>query len=188
MLSHDSRALVVSLVAGLVLTGAGCNFGPDRVRPPWIDAKKAGRLAMVMFDANKDGKLTGKELDKCPGLKAACTRSAMGPATIDPGGAGVTADMITERIIAWQASRLGRMSLRCMVTLNGRPLEGADVNFVPEPFIKEASDKFDAASGKTDANGVAMLSIPIPPPLPGKRSAPLAFLRDSIAWRSPRPD
>ena len=115
MLSHVSRGLVVSLLAGLVLTGAGCNDG--RVYPPRIDAKKAGRLAMEMFDANKDGKLTGKELDKCPGLKAACTRSAMAPATVDPAGTGVTAEMITERIIAWQASRLGRMSLRCMVTL-----------------------------------------------------------------------
>lgn len=170
MLSHVSRGLGVWLLAGLVLTGAGCDDG--RVRPPRIDAKKAGRLAIEMFDANKDGKLTGKELDKCPGLKAACTRSAMAPATVDPAGTGVTAEMITERIIAWQASRLGRMSLRCMVTLNNQPLEGADVHFVPEPFIKEASDKFDAASGRTDANGVAMLSIPIPLPPPGKRSAP----------------
>ena len=121
---------------------------------PW----RPGKKAIEMFDTDKDGKLSGKELDKCPGLKAACTP----PATtcrpsIRRGTGEITAEMITDRIRAWQASRLGRMSLRCMVTHNGRPLEGATVKFVPEPFL---GPNMPTATGLTDQNGVAMLTIP----------------------------
>jgi hypothetical protein len=132
--------------------------GPRRVYPPKIDADAAGLKAIEMFDTDKDGLLSGKELDKCPGLKAACTPTATGPSTVDPARTGrITAEMITDRIKAWQASRLGRMSLRCMVKHNGEPLEGADVKFVPEKFL---GPNIKTATGKTDQNGVAMLSIP----------------------------
>ncbi len=103
-----------------------------------------------MFDADKDGKIDGAELDKCPGLKAALSK-------VDPSNQGVTADMITARIEAWQKSKLGRMSLSCRVTHNGQPLAGADVNFVPEKFL---GTNIQVAKGKTDTNGMAMLSVP----------------------------
>ena len=85
--------------------------------------------------------------------------------------------MITDRIKSWQASRLGRMSLRCMVKHNGEPLQGADVKFVPEPFL---GPYMKTASGVTDQNGVAMLSIP-----PDLGAARRASRRASIAWKSP---
>lgn len=133
--------------------------GPRRVYPPGINAVAAGKRAIEMFDTDKDGKLSGKELDECPGLKSACTPTATGgPSTVDPAGTGeITAQMITDRIKQWQASRLGRMSLRCMVKHGGEPLEGADVKFVPEKFL---GPNIKTATGKTDQNGVAMLSIP----------------------------
>ena len=59
------------------------------------------------------------------------------------------------------------MSLRCMVTHNGEPLEGADVKFVPEKFL---GPNMKTATGVTDQNGVAMLTIPLdgnsPPGVP----------------------
>ena len=126
--------------------------GPARLLPPQIDAAAAGAKAIELFDTNKDGKLSGEELDKCPGLKAAVDR-------IDPAGKGeITADMIAARIKAWQASKLGRMSLSCRVTKNGQPLAGAEVKFVPEKFLGE---NLQTATGKTDQNGMAMLSIPV---------------------------
>jgi len=123
---------------------------PRRIYPPVIDAKAAGAKAIEMFDANKDGKLSGKELDKCPGLKAAL-------AQVDPDGKGeITADMIADRIEAWEKSKLARMSLGCRVLHKGKPLDGAVVKFVPEKFLGE---NMKVATGKTDQNGMAQISI-----------------------------
>jgi hypothetical protein len=127
------------------------------IYPPAIDAAAAGTKAIEMFDANKDGKISGAELDKCPGLKAAIDQ-------IDKTGKGeITAGMITARIKAWQASKLGRMSMSAKVTHNGQPLAGAEVKFVPEKFL---GDKIPTATGKTDANGMAMLTVPPDPAKP----------------------
>ncbi len=59
-----------------------------------------------MFDKDGDGALSGKELDKCPGLKAALPRLGA-----DKTGA-VTAEMIDARIKAWRASVVGRGVVR----------------------------------------------------------------------------
>jgi len=127
-----------------------------RIYPPAIDAA-AGAKAIEMFDTNKDGKISGAELDKCPGLKAAIDQ-------IDKAGTGgITADMITARIKAWKDSKLGRMSMGIRVTHNGQPLEGAEVKFVPEKFL---GDKIPTATGKTDVNGMAMLTVPPDPAKP----------------------
>jgi hypothetical protein len=122
-----------------------------RVFPPNIDAAAAGAEAIKQFDTDHDGKISGEELDKCPGLKAAIDN-------IDrSGNEEITAEKITARIKAWQDSKLGRMSLACRVTHNGEPLAGAIVKFVPEKFL---GDNLKVATGKTDAHGMAMLSIP----------------------------
>ncbi len=141
---------VLAFVA-LFVVCAGCPNRPSRIHPPKISASAAGAKAIEMFDADKDGKLSGEELDKCPGVKSAL-------AQIDSTGSGaVTADMITARIQAWQDSKLGRMSFSCRVTHNGRPLQGAEVKFVPETFLGE---NIQVATGKTNKNGTAMISVP----------------------------
>jgi hypothetical protein len=122
-----------------------------RVRPPEIDPVATGAKAIEMFDTDKDGKIDGEELDKCPGLKVAIDQ-------VDPGHTGITAEQIAKRIRMWQKTKLGRMSLRCSVIRNGEPLAGAEVKFVPEPFLGE---NMPQAGGKTDENGNAMLSVPM---------------------------
>jgi hypothetical protein len=123
--------------------------GPPRILPPNIDAAAAGTEAIKEFDADHDGKISGEELDKCPGLKAAIDQ-------IDRSGKGeITAEKITARIKAWQDSRLGRMSLGCRVLHNGQALAGAEVKFVPEEFLGKI---LKVATGKTDANGVTMIA------------------------------
>ena len=73
--------------------------GPPRVDAPKIDAYAAGRKAIEMFDANRDAVVSGKELDKCPGLKAACTPGTSAPPTLDPARTGrISAEMTTNRI------------------------------------------------------------------------------------------
>ena len=148
---------------------------PLRIVAPKIDAEAAGKEAMKLFDTNKDGKISGKELDKCPGLKAAIDN-------IDPSGKEeITAEKITARIKRWLDSKLGRMSLGCRVMHNGEPLEGAEVRFVPEKFLGK---HLKIAKGKTDENGMAMISIPSRT-VNGMRSRP-AWPPASTASRSPR--
>ncbi len=146
-------------VGGVLLTIAGCWMGGrERVKPPPINAAAAGAEAMKMYDTNNDGKISGAELDKCPAIKAAI-------AQIDPSGKGeVTAEMITARIKKWQDSLLGKTALGCRVTRNGSPLPGATVTFIPEKFL---GPNVKPATGKTDVNGMAMLSIADSPPPPG---------------------
>lgn len=132
------------------LIASGCSRGPSRQRPPSISASSAGSQAVEMHDTDKDGKISGAELDGCPALKAAI-------AQIDKNGDGsITADEITERIEAWQNTKLGQMSLSCTVLRNGRPLSDAEVRFVPEKFLGE---NVKTATGKTDLNGVAAISV-----------------------------
>jgi hypothetical protein len=124
---------------------------PRRMPVPKIDPKAAGAEAIKLYDANKDGKLSGEELDKCPGLKAAIEK-------VDPDGTGeITAEMIAARIKAWQDTKLARMTISCTVLQDGEPLAGATVKFVPEKFLGK---NLKVATGKTDAHGIAMMSIP----------------------------
>ena len=103
-----------------------------------------------MYDTNNDGKLSGEELDKCPGLKAAAAR-------LDPEGKGVTAAMIAARINAWQKMKIGRMTAVFIVFHNGKPLAGANVKLVPEAFFNGA---MQTATGKTAPTGLVGPSIP----------------------------
>ncbi len=118
---------------------------------PQIDAAAAGAKAIAQFDVNRDGKLSGDELYLCPGLNAAIEK-------LDPKDKReITAEKITERIKTWQKSKIGRMALTCTVLRNGKPLAGAEVRFVPENFLGEA---YQVATGTTDNNGMAQISIP----------------------------
>jgi hypothetical protein len=114
-------------------------------------SSSAGADAIATYDTNKDGKLSGEELDKCPAIKAAI-------AQIDPEGKGeITADMIKARVAQWVKTKLARMTISCTVTRNGAPLAGATVKFIPEEFLGKAVKE---ATGTTDAHGIAMMSIP----------------------------
>jgi hypothetical protein len=150
-MSYRLMAGYVLVLAGLAVS-VGCPHQPDRIYPSPISASASGAKAIELYDANKDGKLTGAELDKCPGLKAAITK-------VDPGKEGVTQEAITNRIKAWQNSRLGRMSLACTVTRNGKPFGGAVVKFIPEKFLGLDDPKW-IATGNSDQNGMVMISVP----------------------------
>ncbi len=145
-----SRSVICAvLMLGWSLT-VGCSHGPARVVPPAINASSAGAEAIEMFDTNKDGKLSGAELDRCPSLKSAI-------AQIDKSGQGaITAEMITDRIKAWQQTKTGRMSFQGYVQHNRRPLVGAEVKFVPEKFL---GGEIKEAKGVTDKFGRTAISI-----------------------------
>jgi hypothetical protein len=138
---------------------------PRRIFGPPFNAAGAAAKAMELFDSNKDGKISGDELDQAPGLKAALKVMATDK------DKGVTADQISLRVKKWIDSKIGRTSLSCMVIHNGQPLAGATVKFVPEKFLSEYLT--ETATGKTNQTGMAMLSVPVesgpdafPPGLP----------------------
>jgi hypothetical protein len=146
---------ILSVVAVACL--AGCSRRPHNGHGFRINPEPLARAAIEEFDTNKDGKIDRAELEKCPGLKAAAEK-------IDPRGTGeITAKMIAARIQTWLDTRLGRMSLSCRITHNGKPLEGAEVKFVPERFLGLDHPERWTASGKTDDKGNASISIPTNP-------------------------
>jgi hypothetical protein len=139
-------ALGASLLAAL----AGCSSGPGRVEAPSISASGAASEAMELYDKDGDGFIAAAELDAVPGIKAALE-------TVDADKDGkVSEDEIIQRIEAWQATNIGVMAVKSMVTLDGRPLSGAMVTFEPEAFL---GNNIKAATGET-SSGMATVTIP----------------------------
>ncbi len=133
------------LLAGLLVTAlGGCGGGsPSRVEPLQI-APDAAEKAMELYDADKDGFLDQRELEKVPGLKAALKQ-------VDTNGDGkISADEIKARITSWKESKVGRLGVHCRVRIHGKPLVGATVTFVPEGFL---GGNLRSANGTTDARG-----------------------------------
>jgi hypothetical protein len=180
-----------SLFVLTTLVAIACSFavtirnlrreGNCNMRFHW-DCEGMARRAMSQFDTDGSRAIEGAELDKCPGLRAAMNR-------LDRNGTGkITAEMIAARIAEWDRSRLGRISLECRVTYNGKPLEGALVKFVPEIFPRPYYDDLDrarwTASGKTGKDGRAMLSVPVSGDRYDPPGVPPGFYRVEIT--SPR--
>ncbi len=117
--------------------------------PPKIDPLAAGRAAIAEYDTDHDGVISGKELDRCPALKAAAKRYA------DASG-NITADSIAEAIAQWQANRIAITIMGVAVTLDGKPLEGATVTAEPEKFL---GPEVQPASGITDARGGCAMRV-----------------------------
>jgi hypothetical protein len=125
---------------------------PPRVLAPSYNPKENAALAMELFDADKDGKISGAELDKAPGVKA-----ALDVMNTDS-EKGVTKQDIAKRIQSWMDSKVGRMTIACTVLRNGQPLSGATVKFVPEKFLDKIMP--EVAVGITSESGMAMISLP----------------------------
>ena len=146
MIGRESSLVVGSLV---LIVCAGCSNRPERVPAPKWDPNAAADKAMELYDANSDGFIKGDELDAVPSIKLSL-------ASIDKDGdGGVSRDEVQQRFSGFVENRLGLMSQSCTVYMRGRPVEGADVVFEPEPFV---ADIVSSARGKTDQFGMAMMT------------------------------
>ena len=154
------RGEVAASLVGLVLVVlAGCSSRPARILPPSIDPDSAAQLAIEAYDADGDGALSSDELKKCPGILAAVAR-------YDTSGDGqVTPDEIAARIRQWTEEGTGLVAVVCTVQMDGEPLAGAEVRFVPEGFLGEA---VKPAHGKTSGRGRAIMAMS-PEDLPAGR-------------------
>jgi hypothetical protein len=165
------RLMCGCILAASLIATMGCSRGAARFAPPAIDASAAGAAAIELYDANKDGQISGTELEKCPGLKAAL-------AQIDTSRDGnITADKIAARIESWKKWNLGRVSFTFVVLRNGKPLPNADVKFVPEKFL---GNSVPPAEGKTNEQGVGTVSVTTASAVERPGSAAPGFYRVEI--------
>ena len=140
-------------IAGFIVATclSGCSRGPSRVTPPQIDPERAATEAIRLYDTDKDGSLNAAEMAKCPGMLAEIK-------SYDRDGNGlVSREEIAARIKDLRSHGVGLTRLNCDVTVNGRGLKDATVEFEPEPYL---GDEIQAAKGVTDADGVAQMAIP----------------------------
>ena len=147
-----TRVRIYALGVLLMFSGlSGCgSSGPPRVVPDLPDASAADK-AMQLYDANHDGFLDAKELEKAPGLKAALKQ-------VDTNQDGkISKEEIAERIKLWADLQIARMAVVLRVTHNGKPLVGATVVFVPEKFL---GGTLQSGSGTTSATGIVDVSSP----------------------------
>lgn len=143
------RVSCVCLILSASITIVGCSGKPGRLDPPSIP-DDAGQRAVTAYDANGNGTVEGDELAKVPALKTALKR-------VDANNDGqVSAEEINERINAWRKSRVAITRGDATVTLDGRPVSGAVVKLIPEPFLGPA---LKAAQGTTGPDGSCFLEI-----------------------------
>jgi hypothetical protein len=176
MTLHRQHAFLFSAVA--IFAGCYYRFPYDPPVPRFHDPRNIAK-AMELYDRNRDGGISGDELNQAPGLRAAL------PRLNTDAKRGITAKQLTARLQRWDDSGVGGMFLKCTITHNGKPLEGALVKFIPEKFLWEMLTETglgaDTATGTTDQAGVAVISArPLPRPDGIPPSIPLGMYRVEI--------
>jgi hypothetical protein len=142
--------LAIATASALAIAGSGgCSHQAARVAAPALDAKAAADAAIAEYDTDRDGMISGKELDRVPALKVAIGR-------LGKGSGKISAEAIADEIRAWQETKIALTNLGVSVTLDGQPLAGATVTAEPEKFL---GPTILPASGVTDHTGSAALRI-----------------------------
>jgi hypothetical protein len=142
---------VVGIIATLTCCAAtGCNSGPKRIAPPDADPGVLAAKLVEDYDANSNGSLAPDELGKAPSLVD------MFDAFDVDGNKELSSEELEGGLSRVFDGRTGVLGATCRVTRNGKPVSGATVYFVPEPFLEGV---LPVAGGITAANGVADLSV-----------------------------
>jgi hypothetical protein len=138
------------LLAGLTLgMQPGCSGG-ETLTPAHYSPDEAAKQIMADYDTNRDGFLDAKELERCPSLKHSLE-------FIDQNGdKRLSAEEIAARIQIYADSQVAIKATGCHVTLDGKPLQGATVTYVPEKFMGPSLRR---ASGVSDQNGSVNLKV-----------------------------
>ena len=144
------------LAAGLIMMFwlAGCDRKPTRAEVPALDPSSIASGAMAAYDTNGDGSIAGDELEKAASVT---DHPQLHVKVIDKNTDGqISKDEIQSRVQTWIDHKTGFLTFSCFVKMDGQPLEGATVKYVPEPFMGGVVDQ---AQGVTDANGGAVMAI-----------------------------
>jgi hypothetical protein len=141
-------AFVGTAIALSLLPGCGRR---DGLIPPTYSPDEFAQEALAEYDTNHDGYLDAKELERCPALKYRLE-------TIDQNGDHrLSVQEIAGRIQIYADSQIALKSVLCSVQLDGRPLQGATVTYVPEKFM---GSSIKPASGVSDERGGVSLTVP----------------------------
>lgn len=145
-MSHFRITLPMVVLLSLM---SGCSGGPKRVPMAKFAPDTIATRAVESLDKDGDAKLNRDELSGSPGLLASVS-------IFDSDGDGqISRAELADGLQQWRDEKTGLVSLHCEVTWKGRPLQGATVRMIPEPFFEGA---IAPASGETDAAGQAQMS------------------------------
>ena len=117
---------------------------------PTIDPADASAQAIELYDSDHDGALSTAELAACPGILGHLSLYDL------DGDGSVSPQELEARFRDFRSKRIGLTSLRVRLRMNGRPLPGAKVKLIPEPYL---GDEVKAASGRTSGRGIARMDI-----------------------------
>lgn len=102
--------------------------------------------AVTDYDKDGDGLLSMSELEAAPGLKYAAQQ-------LDADRDGnLGREEIRARLAEYERMQAGLTSFTCTVIMGRRPLAGARVRLVPEPFLE---DVLEPVEGTSQADGQA---------------------------------
>lgn len=141
---------LTSLMLVLCCTIAGCSSGPPPLRPPELDAEASADKAMELYDENGDGNLSTTELQACPGLLASIKAHDL------DGDKLISREEIAGRLQKFVDREAALTGLIATVRLDGRPIVGAKVSFIPESYLGEG---IKPASGTSQKRGACRIAI-----------------------------
>jgi hypothetical protein len=134
------------LLAGLI----GCTGRKARVGIGLGEPAETTKAMFQALDNNSDGSIQGDELGGCPGLAA-----SLGAWDTD-GNKGVSTAEAQQQFEKWKAMRVGAINASTTLNLNGNPLRGAKVEWVPESWM---GSNFPTATSTTDPSGRAIAKV-----------------------------
>jgi hypothetical protein len=144
-LSLATRWAYCAVVASAFASFLGCGSGGGASgEMPAVDPGAAATKAIELYDKDASGSLNQAELAASPGLLAALARYDT------DSNREVSKEEIGARMKAMFSSSAPWVAVNCQLLRSGRPLSGATVRFVPEPFL---ADYLQPATGTTDAEG-----------------------------------
>jgi hypothetical protein len=171
---HFSRALVaefsvfssacqaasvrIRLIALSVICAGvpGCSSGPPALRSPVLDPESAAEEAVALYDKDGDGILTADELKACPGILVSLEIYDQ------DGDGGVTESEIVARLSGFVERNVALSRLSATVRLDRRPLGGATIRLVPEPYLGEEIRQAVGTTRKGGSGSVAVADEDLP--------------------------
>lgn len=149
-LSSNWHGKYLAAVLVTMILATGCSSRPASIPVVDVDPSAASQRAIEIYDRNADGLLSSKELQAVPGILKRVS-------LYDTDGDGqVSASEIASRIGLWEKQRMGVRGLSVRVTLDRKPLAGAQIELIPEEYL---GPNCKPAMGVTNERGVARMNI-----------------------------